>query len=470
MPVLFLFLCITLAAQPPDTFAPAAEMSVALWAHSATLLQNGKVLIAGGDRSGPYLTKCEGTAELYDPVSDTISPAGKIIEGRTQHSATLLADGRVLIAGGYASRDLDSAEVYEPSTRTFTTTGKLSTAISNHSALLQPDGKVFLAGGRGSMQVYDPEAGTFSQITDPGPVSQYSKSLQLTNLKVLTTVGSMVLNTIYDPGTQSLTFPENQANYRKGVFSTVTLMPDGNVLITGGSRSHCEASGIAGIDSLHLFDPVANRLWGAGKMAVVRVGHTATLLPDGDVFLAGGAIGCFDEELGGGGNATAETFNASNGRISLTSGKMLTARAGQMATLLRDGRVWIAGGYLAELTTEYYIPRKQIPAPEVLTVDGGQSVAVINASGRLLTADAPTAPGDIVVAYLESQAERSQIPPFVIARGRPAEVLYFGKVPGYESLNQINFRIPAATLPGAAVSLSIRELGRPSHTVSIPVR
>ncbi|MBM3759148.1 MAG: hypothetical protein FJW36_02755 [Acidobacteria bacterium] len=462
MPALFLFLCFTLAAQPPDTFVPAAKMSVPCWAHSATLLQNGKVLIAGGDCTVALARSCQGTAEIYDPVTDTFTPTGKMLEGRNWHSATLLADGRVLIAGGFVNRDLNTAEIYDPSTGAFTATGKLSSPTCEHSAILLPDGNVFLAGGCGGMQSYDPEVGKFSQIFNAGLTSNFSRSVLLTNLKVLTTVGWLALNIIYDPGTQSLIFPENQSNYRIGEFSTVTLLANGHVLIAGGNQSAYDE---VGMESLDVYDPAANRLWRAGSMPQPRVNHTATLLPDGDVLLAGWALGFWDD-----GSASGDIFNARESRVRTISATMLTPRARHTATLLRDGRVWIAGGSFTELSTEIYIPKSQIPVPQILTVDGGKFAAVTSASGRLRTVDSPAAPGDVVVASLESHAERSQIPPFVIVRGRPAEVLYFGKVPGYESLNQINFRIPAATLPGAAVSLSIRELGRPSNTVSIPVR
>ncbi len=138
--------------------------------HTATLLTNGKVLIAGGWVDIDART---ATAELYDPDSRTFTPAGEMTMPRSHHTATLLPDGRVLIAGGSSITGLglvptNTAEIYDPSTGTFAATGNM---IGNHAcqqANLLGNGKVLIAGGTGigadqpGAELYDPATGTFA--------------------------------------------------------------------------------------------------------------------------------------------------------------------------------------------------------------------------------------------------------------------------------------------------------------------
>ncbi|HKR27736.1 MAG TPA: kelch repeat-containing protein, partial [Acidobacteriaceae bacterium] len=148
---------------PSGAFALVGNMTTARAEHTATLLGNGKVLIAGGSGQGfaPL-----GSAELYDPSTRTFSSTGGMVTPRYYHSATLLADGRVLIAGG--TRDVNAgysvltAEVYDPSTGTFASTGNLNLvggsvfAFTGPVTALLPDGRVFVAGAN-NPEIYDPQ-------------------------------------------------------------------------------------------------------------------------------------------------------------------------------------------------------------------------------------------------------------------------------------------------------------------------
>ena len=112
------------AAQSPGAFNPTRSMTTARYFHTATLLTNGKVLIAGGFGQG---LNAQASAELYDPTTSAFTPTGAMTMARGLHSATLLADGRVLIAGGRNNQnasDLVSAELYDPDTGTFASTGE----------------------------------------------------------------------------------------------------------------------------------------------------------------------------------------------------------------------------------------------------------------------------------------------------------------------------------------------------------
>jgi hypothetical protein len=118
-------------AQSPSTFTPAGDVTSPRWGHTATLLPNGNVLIAGGSTQVPGTDRL-ASAELYDPATGTFAPTGSMITSRAKHTATLLPNGKVLIAGGSGDA---SAELYDPSTGTFTATGNM-TAV--HVAPLGP--------------------------------------------------------------------------------------------------------------------------------------------------------------------------------------------------------------------------------------------------------------------------------------------------------------------------------------------
>ena len=131
------------------TFSPTASMSKGRWLHTATLLQDGRVLITGGKAPND---KTYASAELYDPTSATFSLTASMDIGRQQHSATLLQDGRVLVAGGYEYdglrwQVLSSSEMYDPGSETFTSIGSIGQTRMDHTATLLNDGRVLIAGG-----------------------------------------------------------------------------------------------------------------------------------------------------------------------------------------------------------------------------------------------------------------------------------------------------------------------------------
>jgi hypothetical protein len=195
------------------TFVSAGNLNTARDTHTATLLNNGKVLIVGGFDSNSNILS---SAELYDPTAGTFTLTGSLNVGRAAHTATLLNNGLVLIAGGYDlnGNAVASAELYDAATGTFTVTGSMSIPrYDGAQGMLLSNGTVLLAGGQdnngnslASAELYDPAAGTFTTVT--GNMNTTRQSLTTTllnNGQVLVAAGmdfySNVLNTaeLYQP-------------------------------------------------------------------------------------------------------------------------------------------------------------------------------------------------------------------------------------------------------------------------------
>ena len=299
-----------------NRFSPTGSMTDARGYHTATLLSDGRVLITGGGPAGwpgslpgitgPFLA----SAELYDPKTGTFSPTGSMASPREVHTATLLADGRVLITGGadFQARAVAAAELYDPKTGLFSPTGSMTTARAFHTATLLADGRVLIAGGSpaawgttahlASAEIYDPRTGTF---TPTGPMT----------------------------GGRD--------------FNTATLLADGRVLLAGGSsgsQADVPSATAEDVASAEIYDPQTGTFALTGRMIAGREYQTATLLSDGRVLVVGGG-GDYANRLF---LASAELYDPATGTFAAT-GPLATARTYQAATLLDDGRVLVTGGY-----------------------------------------------------------------------------------------------------------------------------
>jgi galactose oxidase-like protein len=216
------------------------DMTAARANHSATLLSDGRILVAGG-RQGLGAFRFLASAELYRPDSGTFSATGSLQEARESHTATLLQDGRVLIAGGSTFypyfEKLAGAELYDPATGTFSSGGSMTVPRAGHSATTLPDGRVLIAGGdeQGTAEVYTP-AGGFIGV---GPMlarrARHTATL-LENGRVLLVEGSTSLSAeVFDPSSNSFLPAANPLDLHQ-LPAAVRLL-DGSVLIVGGNTA-----------------------------------------------------------------------------------------------------------------------------------------------------------------------------------------------------------------------------------------
>ena len=473
------------AAQSPGTFTATGNMTAIRYLHTATLLTDGRVLIAGGNGQLSDFFKTQPSAELYDPRTGVFTATGNMITPRTRHTATLLPDGRVLIVGGVrtnsseGAQTLSSAELYDPRTGEFAATGGMSTPRREPAATLLKSGKVLIAGGaypgQGfccfpiSAELYDPGTGTFSATGDM--ISEWADGATLLpNGKVLVTKNKLygpdshpTSAELYDSASGTFTFSGYAETNHTG--PTANLMMNGEVLIAGGNAGDGDwASSIA-----ELFDPTTGGFSRTGNLNVGREQHTATLLPDGSVLVTGGHL-AFDLA------ASAEIYDPITGAFTKTA-NMVTPHELHTATLLGDGTVLIAGGFspwpLLTSNAEIYEPAVLVTAPRLLSVSGdgrGQGAILHANTPQVASSDNPAAMGDALEIYSTGLGAGSLIPPQVSIGGRMAEVSWFGNAPGHAGLNQINVRVPPGVTPGSAVPVRLTYIGRPSNEVTIGVR
>lgn len=275
-----------------------ASMSTPRGNFTSTILPSGNVLLTGGTDGQNVLSN----VEIYDPVLNTMRPAPKLTRARDLHTATLLINGRVLVAGGFTTTGstgtTGTTELFYPETETWTAGASMNVPRDNHTATVLPDGRVMVIGG-------------------------YQNGTYLTSVE------------IYDPMTNTWTNAGNLATAR--AVHTATLMKNGFILVSGGVN----AGGV--LNSVEIVNPATGN--GVATTALPRAlhGHSATLLSGGDVLVAGGSDGSGEWPYAYRYNPPAATWTLtaplSNGRLNHTM------------SLLPNGHVIIAGGAQANGNT-----------------------------------------------------------------------------------------------------------------------
>jgi hypothetical protein len=334
-------------------FCGTGSLSVARDFPSSTLLQDGTVLVAGGQTASAP----SSAADIYNPASGTFKPAnGTLQVARAGHTATLLGDGTVLIVGGTVTPTPPStnpftfvAELYSPITGTFTQLANSPNfARSGHTATLLGDGTVLIAGGisqAGSgpefsvlpAEIYNPTTQTFTLAGSLNVARQAHTATLLANGQVLIASGLDNTAELYNPVTHIFTNTGSLNTARQN--ASATLLSSGKVLIAGGL-----VSGATGIGTAELYDPVAGTFsFTAGGLNTPRGAHAATALPDGTVLVAGG-FNCPPPSCTNPIQGSAEVFNPQSSTFTNT-GSLINSRYQDSLTLLNDGTVLVAGGF-----------------------------------------------------------------------------------------------------------------------------
>ncbi|MES2659022.1 MAG: kelch repeat-containing protein [Verrucomicrobiota bacterium] len=376
-----------------ETFEATGSLVTARNNHTATLLADGKVLVTGGFGDSEPLD----TAELYDPDSGEWTETGSLGTARYSHTATLLADGKVLVTGGHGISDpLDSAELYDPATGQWMDTGSLENSRYYHTATLLADGKVLVAAGYDylagdsldSAELYDPATGEWTETDSLDDARYVHTATLLANGQVLVAGGLGETDflgsaEIYDPSTGEWVDTGGLEDAR--YIHTATLLANGKVLVAGGYGEDFYLS------SAELYDPGTGEWTETGGLEDARYNHKATLLGNGKVLVTGGFANS-------GSLGSAELHDPAAGEWTGT-GSLDEARYNHTATLLADGNVLVTGGYgdSGPLTSaELYLLADEIPTTsegEPITITGtfsdeqGNATVTLTASIGVITPD-----------------------------------------------------------------------------------
>jgi hypothetical protein len=344
--VLVLLAVATRTPAAPGELSVTGTTAVRRFSHTATLMPNGRVLVAGGmERNGVWLD----SAEIYDPMAGRFAETGNMHAQRAGAAAILLENGKVLIAGGNdaSGKSLASAEIFDPATNAFSTAGSMSSPRGHAAAILLKTGRVLIAGGSASgdddqlttAEIYDPATGRF---TPTGSMHFRRSAFTATLLKdgrVLVAGGLSggqypyhkveVTAEIYHPSTGrfSETAPMSVPRYKQGA----ALLTDGKVLIAGGSNENGRQITYS---STEIFDPQTGRFSTGPQMKFSRYKLLSGIvtLKDGRVLLAGGA-------------ERPEIFDPTRNVFTAVNGAALEGYLFSTATLLPDGRVLLVDGY-----------------------------------------------------------------------------------------------------------------------------
>ncbi len=330
-----------------------------------TLLPGGRVLLVGGYDNpgiGPGGGRVLAAAQLYDPATGSWTPAAPMATPRSSHTATLLQDGTVLVVGGSTRTSYQGggttreAERFDPRTGRWSPAGQLATGRDGHTATLLADGRVLVVGGRPDILAYGAPA------------------------------------ELYDPATNGWAATGPMVALRGGEHRA-TLLPDGSVLVTGGYTSRTDAtSAVVPQATAERYDPAAERWAAVAPLSSPRNAHSATLLLDGTVLVAGGYASFPSGASSPPPLASTERYDPLRD-VWIADAPLTVPRTGHGAAPLPDGRVFVAGG-TAEPSAELYTadPATFACFAETGQCVGGRFLAYWEANGGLARNGFPLSP------------------------------------------------------------------------------
>jgi len=357
-----------LTLEIPGEYAHTLEpLNVARAFTTASELQDGTVLVAGGNSGSLVSAAGLASAELYHVNLESFDLLPPMHSARTLHRATTLADGRVLLTGGVnaSGTPISAAEVYDPAVRSFQPVASLSVPRVGHSATLLPDGRVLIAGGsssfssissfatssRDTTEIFDPAGNSFSAGPVLSEVKTFHEAVALADGRVLISggityqyiLGVPVLslsdvNQLYTPSAGSGTFGSDLQMGTARAGHTAILLDDGSALLVGGATGSVYAPTV--LASTERFDPAGGSFSSAGALSDPRVLTALVRLPNGNIMASGGIQG---DILNPTAVSSCDAFDQGAGSWSPLA-NLLGTRSGHGALLLSDGTVGLFGG------------------------------------------------------------------------------------------------------------------------------
>lgn len=368
-----------LADEPPSPVTKSlsslatSSMSTARWHHVTARLPDGRVLVAGGV---PFASAML-TAEIYDPNTGMWTSAGPMLYPHDWPVAATLCDGRVFV-GGKNDLSAPEAELYDPATNAWIPAGKMKFSHIYGTATLLQDCRLLLTGGFNAntqAEVFYPETKSFKGVGVMNEERFFHTATLLADGRVLAAGGGVGAfgtwhtfssASLFDPATGLWTKAAKMTHPRRA--HTATLLPDGNVLVAGGNKDGKNDGTEAGtqLDTAEIYDPLTNT-WKelSSKLVTARTFHTAALMPGGAVLLFGG--------LDGSGSASRQVEGYFEGTWRALD-PMLIDRYQHASAMLDEGRVLLAGGVYQATAEVYRLTPKGQACDANLTCDGGHCV------------------------------------------------------------------------------------------------